>query len=254
MKMRPGTLVRTDQDGIKRKGEVLEVVPETATSITLRIRWQDGQETRVDPTDDPSLHACHSRFRPSRSGRHDSRNFLLKMLPRRGAGAEVGVWKGDFAEQMLRVAKPRSLYLVDPWEFMPDPEHAHTRYGGSIARSAQDMEDVFAAVQARFRAPIDKDIVHLHRGTLGSLAESLGAPVLDWIYIDGDHNYKSVSSDLRTAAALVRPGGYIMGDDYRLDKWWKDAVVRAVSEVIFDGAAELELVKRSQYVLKRTGG
>lgn len=254
MKMRPGTLVQTDRDGIKRKGEVLEVVPETNTTSTLRIRWQDGQETRVNPTEDPNLRTCHAVFRPSRPGRHDSRNFLLKMLPKRGVGAEVGVWKGDFAEQMLHITKPRSLYLVDPWKFMPDPEHAQTRYGGSIARSEQDMEDVFAAVQARFRGPINKGIVHLNRGTLEDLAESPGAPVLDWIYIDGDHNYKSVSSDLRAAAALVRPGGYIMGDDYRLDKWWKDAVVRAVCELIVSGAAELELVKRSQYVLKRTDG
>lgn len=254
MMTRPGALVQTGRDGSRRKGEVLEVVQEAGTAVTLRVRWEDGQETRVSPDEVHALRAARARLRRPRPGRHDSRNFLLKMLARRGAGAEVGVWRGDFAEQMLHVAKPRSLYLVDPWEFMPDPDHAHTRYGGSIARSAQDMEDVFGFVRSRFQAQIDKGVVRLHRGTLESLARDPRPPALDWVYIDGDHNYASVASDLRAAVALVRPGGYIMGDDYRLDKWWKDAVVRAVGELMTDGVAELELVRRSQYVLKKTGG
>lgn len=160
------------------------------------------------------------------------------------------MWRGDFAAQMLRIVKPHVLYLVDPWAFMPDPGHAHTRYGGSIARSPEDMEMVFTAVRERFRAKIDKGIVSLYRGTLQSLAET-AAPSLDWTYIDGDHSYEAVSADLDAAATLVRPGGYILGDDYRLDGWWEDAVIRAVHDLIRRGHAELEMVKRSQYVLRR---
>jgi len=234
-----------------RRGQVLEIVPES-TDFTLRIRWEDGQETRVDPAHEPSLRISRNILLRPRPGRYDSRTFLLRLLPKRSTGAEVGVWKGDFAVQMLRIAKPCRLYLVDPWMFMPDSGHAHTRYGGSIAKSREDMETVLASVQERFRRKIDKGVVLIHRGTLPSLAETPDPPRLDWVYIDGDHNYEAVSSDLRTAARLVRPGGYITGDDYRQDGWWKDAVVSAVHELIRSGDAELELVKRSQYILRRT--
>jgi hypothetical protein len=131
----------------------------------------------------------------------------------------VGVWKGDFAAEILHIVHPSRLYLIDPWEFMPDSLHAHTRYGGSIAKSPEDMEAVLEAVQVRFSKAIKKNVVHIHRGTLPGLAEAPDPPILDWVYIDGDHNYEAVTADLRTAARLVRPGGYITGDDYREDGW-----------------------------------
>lgn len=247
-----GAIIEIKHNGMARRGHVLELVPESSTQLTLRIRWNDGQETRIDPSQEPSLRVVDRRiFRP-RPGAHDSRNFLLKLLPKRSSGAEVGVWKGDFALQMVRIVKPQLLYLVDPWEFMPDPHHAHTRYGGSIAKSKQDMDGVLDLVRDRFHREIEKGIVQIHRGTLTELADSGQASQLDWVYVDGDHNYESVAADLRAAASLVRPGGYITGDDYRLDGWWGDAVIRAAHALISSGNAELELVKRSQYILRRT--
>jgi hypothetical protein len=76
--------------------------------------------------------------------------------------------------------------------------------------------------------------------------------VLDWVYIDGDHNYPSVAVDLANAVRLVRSGGFILGDDYIDDGWWGDSVIRAVNEVIKKGDAKLRLVERSQYLLERT--
>ncbi len=37
------------------------------------------------------------------------------MLPKGGVGAELGVWKGEFSVRLLKGAKPRQLYLIDPW-------------------------------------------------------------------------------------------------------------------------------------------
>jgi hypothetical protein len=233
----------------RRSGEVLEVVAETGQRSTLRVRWDDGRESRIDP-EEQKISYRRSALLPSRPGRHDSRNVILKHLPRHTAGAEVGVWKGDFAMQMLRIVRPRSLYLVDPWEFMPDPHHAHTRYGGSIARSAADMDNVYKFVKARFRKDITRGRVSICRGDLAQLLRQLPL-ALDWIYIDGDHNYPAVASDLANAVRLVRPGGYILGDDYIEDGWWGDAVIRAVGEVIEQGHAKLRLVEKSQYLLER---
>jgi len=245
-----GALVTVSRDGTDHRGQILEIVSERP-GITLRIRWEDGRETRIDPAMESSLKITRGRLLRPKPGRRDSRTFLLKSLPKNSVGAEVGVWKGDFAAEMLRIVRPYRLYLIDPWEFMPDPHHAHTRYGGSIAKSTNDMETVFRSVCKRFGREISKGTVNIHRGTLLGLAETLKLPVLDWVYIDGDHNYDAVSSDLQAAVRMVRPGGYITGDDYREDGWWKDSVISAVHELMRDGVAELELVKRSQYILRR---
>ncbi|NOZ45982.1 MAG: hypothetical protein GXO79_04285 [Chlorobi bacterium] len=43
------------------------------------------------------------------------RKTLLKMMPRNSVCAEVGTWKGEFSKQILEIAKPRKLYLIDPY-------------------------------------------------------------------------------------------------------------------------------------------
>ena len=219
---------------------------------SLHVRREDGHETRIDPESTDGFRV-RRHFLPPRLGRHDCRNFLLRDLPRGSAGAEIGVWKGDFSEQMIRLVRPRRLFLVDPWQFMPDSEHGHTRYGGGVATSQDDMDDIYAQVQRRFSRHISANTVCLHRGTLGTLSESSGSTesFLDWIYVDGDHNYESVRSDLRHAAKCVRPGGLIMGDDYTYGGWWHDSVIRAVHELAASGEATIKLVYRMQYVLVR---
>jgi hypothetical protein len=248
LKLKPGTVISIGTGTARRHGEVLGVMNDGS----LHVRWEDGYETRIDPNSADGFR-IRRHFLPPRPGRHDCRNFLLRDLPRGSVGAEVGVWKGDFSEQMIRLVKPRQLFLVDPWQFMPDNEHAHTRYGGGVAKSQEDMDTVYAQVQRRFSRHISENTVCLHRGTTETLSKSSGGdePFLDWIYLDGDHNYNSVRSDLQHAAKYVRPGGFIMGDDYTYDGWWHDSVIRAVHELAASGDAKIKLVYRMQYVLVR---
>lgn len=248
MKPKPGILISTGTGASRRQGEVLAVMNDGG----LHVRWDDGHEARIDPGSADGFRV-RRHVLPLRPGRHDCRNFLLRDLPRGSAGAEVGVWKGDFSAQMIRIVKPARLFLIDPWQFMPDNEHAHTRYGGGVARSQADMDDIYAQVQRRFSRHISENIVCLHRGTTGTLSRTSGRdePFLDWIYIDGDHNYDSVRSDLRQAVRYVRPGGLIMGDDYTYGGWWHDSVIRAVHELASTGEAKIKLIYRMQYVLVR---
>ena len=63
----------------------------------------------------------------------DYRRFLLSRLPQNSVGCELGVWKGDFSEEILRMVKPGKLYLIDPWSYQP--EFSHEWYGGTIRRT-----------------------------------------------------------------------------------------------------------------------
>jgi hypothetical protein len=41
----------------------------------------------------------------------ERRPFLLEMLPKNSVGAEIGVWKGDFSDRILKALNPKQLHL-----------------------------------------------------------------------------------------------------------------------------------------------
>ena len=141
------------------------------------------------------------------------RDELLSRLPRGKAGAEIGVWRGDFSAKILAVAKPSVLHLVDPWDF--SPQYPKRWYGGLIAKSQHDMDATFDGVVNRFKGDLR---VRIHRDRSADFFARFTEP-LDWVYIDGDHSLEAVLYDLRSAWRCVNPEGILCGDD--LD--WVDA-------------------------------
>jgi hypothetical protein len=108
-----------------------------------------------------------------------SRELLVRdCLPKGGVVAEVGTWRGHFAEVILRDAAPRELHLID--------------------RTFEDFDD------APFRAAIESGRVRLHE--LDSVAALASFPdgYFDWIDIDADHRYSAVRADAWTAKAKVK--------------------------------------------------
>ena len=87
-------------------------------------------------------------------------------------------------------------------------------YGGADAKSQVDMDTIANGVARKF--DLDERVV-IHR--MASQRFFAQAIPLDWVYIDGDHSQDAVLADLRTAWRAVRPGGFIVGDDYL----WRDA-------------------------------
>lgn len=171
---------------------------------------------------------------------------LLSCLPRESVCAEVGVFAGDFAEQILEKAEPRELHLVDAWAFVqydqdalprhvPKSQHeAFVRYLRNAAPdwTTEDPNDglqlLYDKVQKRFEG---RDGVHIHRGRSDEVLCKLPKSTFDFVYIDADHDYHPVLSDLWAAAELVRDGGLIMGHDFDMDrdrKWSNHGVIEAV--------------------------
>lgn len=79
------------------------------------------------------------------------------------------------------------------------------------------MDQVAKSVAERFRG---NSRVLIHRMTSVSFLEHAAATrlVLDWVYIDGDHETPAVCADLAGAWTIVRPGGVVAGDDYFLKR------------------------------------
>ena len=42
---------------------------------------------------------------------------LFKFLSKNAICAEIGAWKGDFSESILKLLNPQKLHLIDPWKY-----------------------------------------------------------------------------------------------------------------------------------------
>lgn len=179
-----------------------------------------------------------------------ARRLVLRAFGRGGIGAEIGVFRGDFSAEILRVARPRELHLIDPWRNVADPDLTGAWYSTG---SDHDMDEVFATVQARFQREVAEGTVALHRHTSSEALACFDDGSLDFVYIDGDHRYRAVREDLERAFQKLKPGGILAGDDYSLGGWWEDGVVRAVHEVLGHYAQDLRIdfIVRGQFVLRK---
>lgn len=148
-------------------------------------------------------------MKPGRNKRRaEARRKLLARLPRNAIGAEIGVWKGEFSRQLVAETQPRELHLIDPWKFRG--EFPNRLYGGSGAQSQADMDRIHEGVKQHFNGSSN---VVIHRGNSGEVLERIEDGYFDWIYIDGDHSYEGVTTDLEVGLRKVRKGGILAGDD-----------------------------------------
>jgi len=180
-----------------------------------------------------------------------ARKKVLAMLPRDGAGAEIGVWKGDFSAQLLSVTKPRILHLVDPWLVSDSADRADTAWYGADKITQPAMDAIHDEVSARFAQERSRGVVEIHRADATRALGRMPEATLDYVYVDGDHSYEGVSTDLAEAFRVTKVGGFICCDDYLLGAWWQDGVVRAVHELLVSKPVVIEFKANTQVVLRK---
>ncbi len=149
--------------------------------------------------------------------RQEERRELLELIPKGSVGAEVGVWKGEFSALLLARELQR-LYLIDPWEHRDDEGYAKAKFA---RRGQSEMDAIYEGVVRRFAG---KPVEILRRRS----TEVAQLPALDWAYIDGDHTYSGALADLEHYWPMIKPGGFLCGDDYGVRGWWDDGVTKAV--------------------------
>jgi hypothetical protein len=132
----------------------------------------------------------------------------LKYITNESVCVEIGVWKGDFSKQILNM-NPKKLILIDPWEFQP--KFAARMYGGSVAKNQKDMDNIYHKVMLEIG---NESNVEIMRGKSNSVYLSIEDNTIDWVYIDGNHEYDFVLEDLGNYYSKVKKGGFITGDDY----------------------------------------
>ena len=179
------------------------------------------------------------------------RTFLLGRFPRGSIGAEIGVHKGDFSEQILRLVRPAKLHLIDPWKYESSDRYRNAYYGGKAKGGQVEMDHRYAEVCDRFRRHINSGRVIVHRACSGDACDSFPDDYFDWVYIDGNHLYEFAKDDLECFYRKVRSGGLITGDDYKTGGWWESGVKLAVDEFLNSRPVQLIEIRNYQFILAK---
>lgn len=179
------------------------------------------------------------------------RSPVLEYLPKRSVGAELGVWKGNFSAQLLEALQPTRLYLIDPWQINEDAAHKSAWYG---SKKRPDMHAIYEGVLRRFEKERQQGSVVILRQPSSAGLRAIPDNSLDFVYIDGDHEYTAARTDCFLAYEKIKAGGVICGDDYVGGKWWKDGVIRAFHDLICERNVVIAFCQGEQIILQKRNG
>lgn len=156
----------------------------------------------------------------------ETRNEMIKALDISGEIAEIGVYRGDFSIELLKLNGVHKLHMIDIWE---NQVCSCGNVDGNYVVN-YNGKDNYEYVLNRFKS---YDRVEIHKMYSDTFFKQLKNK-LDAVYIDGDHSYNGCKADLESARNAVKEGGWIMGHDYlinaKCNHFYDFGVNRAVNE------------------------
>ena len=133
---------------------------------------------------------------------YKTRIDILKLIPKESVVAELGVFIGEYSQNIINVVNPSKLYMVDIF----GKGKAH-----SMGIQVSDLSKYYDILTNKY---INNNNICVVKSTTTKFLQSLPLDSLDAVYIDAEHSYRAVSDDLNNSYDKVKLGGYIMGHDY----------------------------------------
>ena len=116
-------------------------------------------------------------------------------------GAEIGVFKGEFASIILRAHPTLEYFCIDAWE---DYDCWRNKFG------TDGLNLFMQEAQERLKAYN----VHFYKQFSSRAVKHFKDESLDFVYIDANHDVPWVFEDILQWSKKVRPGGIVSGHDY----------------------------------------
>lgn len=138
-------------------------------------------------------------------------------------GCEVGVDWGIHAEDILKNLDMAKLYLIDCWMGLRTNKRAKEKL-----------------------APFADNVVWFEKKSEDVTNEEIPLDSLDFVYIDGGHDYETVKKDLELYWPRVKIGGLLAGHDYIREK----GVYQAVNEFRSSGNFKMESIGQDWWIWK----
>lgn len=136
---------------------------------------------------------------------------FLRGSPRVDTVAEIGVYRGQFAAEMLADCPAiQRYYMIDPWRHLDDWNKPANVDDGRFDGYFKE------AKEATWFASDRRTIL---RGTTTEVIGGIPDAGLDFAYIDGDHTLRGITIDLVNVWPKIRDGGWIGGDDFSHTVW-----------------------------------
>jgi len=174
-------------------------------------------------------------------GWFDFDNIYKKMVENFPDGShfvEIGSWLGKstsyMAVEIINSGKNIKFDAIDTWEGTSD-EKLH---GDIIKELENDLYHTFI----KNIEPV-KDYINPIRGWSYDVVNNYDNESLDFVFIDGAHDYESVKRDIKNWYPKVKKNGIISGHDYNIHDW--PGVVQAVDE--FFGKNSAEIIKKDTW-------
>lgn len=160
-------------------------------------------------------------------------------------GAEIGVNAGHHAQSLLQFLDVYRLYLIDPYELYEEYPEGVLQYG------ANQPQLTGAETHAR-------SILHGHSEKIvwlkdfsAFVAKNFEEESLDFVYIDGNHDYKYVREDIENFWPLTKQGGVLGGHDfYNGHAKSHDGVLQAAIEFAVTNGLQLQVEEPDWWFVK----
>ena len=116
-------------------------------------------------------------------------------------GVELGVEQGLYSETLCKANPNIQLFSVDAW----------TAYKGYRDHVSQSKIDGFHEKTLERLSPYNVTVI---KGFSMDIVKQFSDESLDFVYIDGNHEFKQTVDDITEWAKKVRSGGIIAGHDF----------------------------------------
>jgi hypothetical protein len=145
---------------------------------------------------------------------------LANSLNLTGRAAELGVWRGEFAEPNLKTWKGQLYVLVDLWTRSDcvNGNQSMCVYGFNATdggRAERDFDKMITKLRMQRLGPKHQNRYQLLQNSTLEAAKQFPDGHFDWIYLDATHTYDAARKDLEAWYPKVRLGGLISGHDYQ---------------------------------------
>lgn len=148
--------------------------------------------------------------------RRHSTNFAIKHFKNNPITAvEIGTFKGKNAKSILKNLNIKKLYLIDPWEEYEDYIKSEKE------KNTNNLNKSFVECKKRLKNWEYK--IKYVREYSDSAAKKI--PLVDFVYIDGNHEYNYVLNDINNYYTKVKKGGILAGHDI---DWGNQQVLNAL--------------------------
>ncbi|MDA8587195.1 glycosyltransferase family 2 protein [Rhodobacteraceae bacterium] len=225
--LRAGLIVKSEQMNMAKPPKAM-----VAPKVRNKIVTEPAAKKPANTSEKKKGEGKAGKNANGKAKRFANRSKLLGDMPKNGRCAEIGVWNGDFSTQILEIAEPAELTLIDPWGLLaegPSTDWNHKKHGSSDA-----MDTMFQHVQSKFEG---EDRINICKGFSEDILNRYPDDYFDWVYIDGNHQYEFVKADVELCFRKVRNGGVIAGDDF----FWERSGRRHVRDAVIDVLKEKDI-------------